>query len=150
MLTSRIQTVGFAWLLVLVGCGGTRGDLAPAKGNVKLDGQPLADALVEFVPQDGKGVMSLGRTDKNGNYQMMASRSASGASRGPNKVRITTYDILDSGGKQTVVRERVPTKYNAATELMVTVEPRGNTFNFELNTAGGRIEKASESPARIQ
>jgi hypothetical protein len=139
-----------AVVLALAGCGGSRGDLAPVKGTVKLDGQPLADALVEFVPHGTQGVVSLGRTDAGGNYTMMATRSAVGASRGENKVRITTFEILDEGGKQKVVRERVPTKYNSATELTVTVKPGGNKFDFDLSTAGGRIEKMSESPSRIQ
>jgi len=142
--------LGFAWPPLLTGCGGSRSDLGPVRGNIKLDGQPLADALVEFIPQGERGVVSLGRTDTGGNYEMMATRTARGASRGLNKVRITTYDILDLGGKQKVVRERVPTKYNSATELTVTVESRSNLFNFDLNSAGGKIEKASESPARIQ
>jgi hypothetical protein len=32
----------------------------------------------------------------------------------------------------------------------VTVQSRSNVFNFDLNSAGGKIEKVSESPARIQ
>src|SRR5687767_8346718 len=102
----RCLILGLTGPLLLAGCGGSRSDLAPVRGTVKLDGQPLADALVEFIPQGEKGVVSLGRTDSNGNYDMMATRTAVGASRGVNKVRITTYDILDLGGKQKVVKER--------------------------------------------
>src|SRR5262245_23840573 len=90
------KTICLASLLFIAGCGGSRGDLAPAKGQVKLDGQPLADALVQFTPEEGKGVVSLGRTDSSGNYEMMATRTAVGASRGTNRVRITTFEILDS------------------------------------------------------
>jgi hypothetical protein len=141
---------GFFGSLLLAGCGGSRGDLAPVKGNVKLDGQPLVDALVQFAPLDGKGVVALGRTDKSGNYEMMATRSAVGASRGLNQVRITTFEIEDHQGKQKVIRERVPTKYNSASELTVTVKPSRNTFDFDLSTAGGTVEKTNMSPARIQ
>jgi hypothetical protein len=136
--------------LVVAGCGESRGDLARVRGTVKLDGQPLAEALVEYIPQGEKGVVALGRTDKSGNYDMMATRTAAGASVGVNKVRITTYEILDESGKQRVVKERVPTKYNSATELMVTVKGGSNKFDFDLNTAGGTVEKKSESPSRIQ
>jgi len=136
-----------AWsLLLIAGCGGTRGDLAPVTGNVKLDGRPLPDALVEFIPQGGKGVVSVGRTDSDGNYYMMASRTAQGASLGVNRVRISTYEILDQNGKQVPVPEKVPTKYNSETELSVTVEPGDNTFDFDLSTAGGKIEQVTESP----
>ena len=146
----RRLIVSFLWPLLLAGCGGGRGDLAPVKGNVKLDGQPLADAQVQFAPQEGTGVVALGRTDKDGNYEMMATRTAMGASRGVNQVRITTFEIEDHEGKQKVIRERVPTRYNSASELRVTVNAGRNTFDFELSSAGGKVEKMSESPARIQ
>jgi hypothetical protein len=133
-------------LLVCAGCGKTRDDLGLVEGHVTLDGQPLADALVQFVPQGGKGVVSTGRTDSDGNYYMMASRTAKGASLGKNRVRITTYEILDEGGKQVPVPERVPTKYNSQTELSATVEPGDNTFNFDLSTAGGKVEQAKQTP----
>jgi len=135
-------------VVVLAGCGGTRSDLAKVRGQVKLDGQPLAGAQVQFVPQGGKGVVSLGRTDDQGRYEQMASRSAEGASVGVNQVKITTYEIEDNGGKLTPVPERVPTKYNAATELTVTVEPGSNNFDFELKSAGGKV--VQESAKRLQ
>jgi hypothetical protein len=137
-------------LLIGGGCGQSRGDLAEVTGSVKLDGQPLAEALVEFIPQGGKGVVSLGRTDNSGHYFLMASRTAEGATIGKNQVRITTFEILDQAGKQVVVREKVPTKYNSATELVVTVESGSNTLDFDLSTAGAKVEQVKESPSRIQ
>lgn len=137
-------------LVVVVGCGEQRSDLAQVRGTVKLDGQPLAKALVEYIPQGTQGVVSIGRTDERGNYEMQATQSATGASLGINKVRITTFEILDDNGKQSIVKERVPTKYNKATELTVTVKAERNMFDFDLVTAGGKIEKADERPANIQ
>lgn len=92
------RCVGFslAWSLLFAGCGGARGDLARVRGNVKLDGQPLAEALVEYISQGETGVVSMGRTDASGNYEMMATRTAWGASVGVNKVRITTYARLQT------------------------------------------------------
>jgi hypothetical protein len=136
--------------LALAGCG-TREGLVEASGKVTLDGQPLADALVEFIPQGATGVVSMGRTDRDGNYYMMASRTAKGASVGVNKVRITTYEILDLQGKQQMVPERVPTKYNSETVLSVTVAETGmNQFNFDLSTTGAKIDSVPESPLVIQ
>jgi len=133
-------------VLLLAGCSGTRSDLGLVSGAIKLDGQPLPDALVQFVPQGGTGVVSTGRTDSSGHYYMMASRSAKGASLGPNRVRITTYEILDQNGKQVPVPEKVPTKYNSETELTATVASGENTFDFDLRTAGGKVEQAKQSP----
>ena len=138
------------WALLASGCSGGRSDLAAVTGRVTLDGQPLAEALVEFLPQHPNGVVSLGRTDSSGHYSLMATRTATGASIGENKVRITTFEILDEGGKQRVVKEKVPTKYNSATELAVTVKPRGNKFDFDLKSEGGKIETIRERPSLIQ
>ena len=144
---SRLSIALVACLpLIYTGCSETRDDLGLVEGHVTLDGQPLADALVQFVPQGGKGVVSVGRTDSDGNYYMMASRTVKGASLGKNLIRITTYEILDEGGKQVPVPERVPTKYNSQTELSVTVEPGDNTFDFDLSTAGGKVEQTKQSP----
>jgi hypothetical protein len=141
---------GVAIAAVFAGCGESRGDLAPVTGNVKLDGQPLPGALIQFVPLEGKGVVSTGRTDDSGNYEMMATRTAMGASRGENEVRITTFEIEDQGGKQKVIRERVPTKYNSASELKVTVKPGRNKLDFDLQTEGGKVEQKKVGPAQLQ
>lgn len=142
-----------AWVavaVILAGCGDSRGDLAPVTGNVKLDGQPLVNAIVQFVPLGGAGVVSTGRTDEQGNYEMMATRTAMGASRGENQVRITTFEIEDNAGKQKVIRERVPTRYNSASELKVTVKPGRNKHDFTLQTEGGKLERKKIGPAEIQ
>jgi hypothetical protein len=143
--------LAFAALVLLAsGCGESRGDLAPVTGHVQLDGQPLSGALVQFVPLEGTGVVSTGRTDDSGNYEMMATRTAMGASRGENEVRITTFEIEDHGGKQKVIRERVPTRYNSASQLKVTVKPGRNKLDFDLKTEGGKVEQKNVGPAQIQ
>lgn len=117
------------------GCGSSDG-LGYVSGVVKLDDKPLESASVEFTPVDGKGMTTYGRTDKNGSYYMMATRSDKGAAVGRNKVRITTYEVIDNSHS---VPEKVPTKYNAATELEADVKSGSNTFDFHLSTAGARV-----------
>jgi hypothetical protein len=81
---------------------------------------------------------------------MMATRTATGASRGMNEVRITTFEIEDHGGKQKVIRERVPTRYNSASELKVTVKAGRNKLDFDLQTEGGKVEQTKVGPAQLQ
>ena len=121
--------------LCCTGCGSPDG-LGQVTGVVKLDGQPLNEAAVEFTPVDGKGLTSYGRTDKNGYYYMMATRSDKGAAVGRNKVKISTYEVIDNSHS---VAEKVPTKYNSASELEVDVKSQSNTFDFDLSTVGGRV-----------
>ena len=128
-----------------LGCSYEEG-LGRVDGVVKLDGKPLANASVEFTPTDGKGLTSYGRTDSQGAYYMMATRSDKGAAVGKNKVRITTYEVLDDQGKLTTVPERVPTRYNQATELEADVKSGSNDFNFDLKTEGGKIANRRQNP----
>lgn len=133
-----------ACLLATGVCGcGTRDGLGEVTGTVTLDGQPLAGAAVEFIPEKGK--VSYGRTDDSGHYSMMFSRTATGAVVGKNKVRITTYELTDRGdGKIEASPERVPTKYNSATELEVDVTGNGDTFDFDLKTEGGKVTQPKQ------
>ncbi len=138
----RYAGVGFALALFLSGCGGTEG-LGRVAGKVTLDGKPLADASIEFTPVDGKGLTSYGRSDANGQYYMMATRTEKGAAVGKNSVRITTYEVIDL---KTTLPERVPTKYNTATELERDVKSGSNAFDFELSTEGGKVVNKKRDP----
>lgn len=129
--------------LCCLGCGSPDG-LGQVTGTVKLDDQPLSEASVEFTPVDGKGLTSYGRTDKNGYYYMMASRTDKGAAVGRNKVKISTYEVIDNSHS---VAEKVPTKYNSASELEVDVKSQSNTFDFDLSTVGGRVINRKNDPA---
>jgi prepilin-type N-terminal cleavage/methylation domain-containing protein/prepilin-type processing-associated H-X9-DG protein len=85
------------WLIALafgfVGCGhGQRSTVAlvPATGKVTLDGQPLADATVEFVPDgDTKGQGGSGKTNAEGVYTLSTPFGEAGVPAGDYKVVIT-------------------------------------------------------------
>lgn len=140
-----LQVAFLSAILSVLGCGG-EGGLGQVTGVVKLDDKPLPDASVEFTPLDGKGLTSYGKTDSTGAYYMMATRSDKGAAVGKNKVRVTTHDIHDNGGTLTNIPEKVPTKYNQATELEVDVQSGSNTFDFDLKTAGGKVVTKKAGP----
>lgn len=78
----------------------------------------------------------MGRTDESGYYEMMFSMNQKGASRGSNKVSISTADagLPDASGK--TIKELVPAKYNSKTTLVATVEEGANEINFELDSSG--------------
>jgi hypothetical protein len=71
--------------LFLAGCGGAR--LSPVEGVVTLDGKPLADASIQFVPQ-GQGRDATAGTDKNGNFAMSTVEPRDGVVPGTYKVVI--------------------------------------------------------------
>lgn len=86
---SRIS-LQFALLssLTLAGCGGGA-DLPPtypASGTVTLDDKPLANVLVRFHPESGRGAESI--TDENGKFTLTTFNTADGALEGQHQVTV--------------------------------------------------------------
>lgn len=124
--------------VVLTGCSRNDGfELVPVQGTVKLDGEPLADASVTFQPELGRP--SLGRTDRNGNYDLQYTPEKRGALPGPNKVIISTYVEPDNDSDDPQIQagkaERVPLQYNRRTQLEVVVEAgKSEPYDFDLQS----------------
>lgn len=135
-----------AWFCL--GCGGPAADysslkLVNATGTVKLDGQPLPDAVVTFDAPDGQ--FSYGLTDSGGRYSLQIDSEMRGVTPGEKTVRIsTTRKILglnasegesegDPAGAKASA-EKVPTKYNKDSELKVTVTPDKTQYDFDLKS----------------
>lgn len=82
-------------LTAVVGCGrSSYPDLAGVEGTVTLDGKPVADASVTFVPADGRS--SSGRTDQDGRYTLSYKKNLPGAVIGEHLVKITKLVEEDS------------------------------------------------------
>jgi hypothetical protein len=131
-----ILTLGL-WGASLVGCGADGPELGLVSGRVTLDGQPLADARIEFQPTASGGSPSYGRTDAQGKFTLHFRRDQPGAMLGEHLVRVSTERQLsseDPGGPATIP-ERVPSRFNSQTELKRTVEPEDNQFTIELDGA---------------
>ena len=114
-------------MMLLVGCRESGPEVAPVTGVVTLDGRPLAFADVTFQAE-GKSP-GVGRTDKDGRYELMYKRGVVGAPIGPNRVSITTSSEL--------VRNppRIPARYNTESELTREIlAGEDNVFDFELKS----------------
>ncbi|MBA3316252.1 MAG: carboxypeptidase regulatory-like domain-containing protein [Planctomycetota bacterium] len=99
-------------------------------GTVTMDGKPLPQALVRFLPQDGVvNRPSTGVTEIDGTYRLLYSAREEGAVVGPAKIEISTGDP-----EQPMYPETVPAKYNAETTLSREVEAGSNVFDFELES----------------
>jgi hypothetical protein len=122
---------------LLSGCGGQAAGpkIAPVSGKVELDGQPLADALVEFNPESGRP--AFGRTDADGRYSLVYSQSADGAAVGTYKVKITTGQEGNYAAGEMIspaVPEKLPEKYHEKSELTAEVKPGKNVIDFSLKS----------------
>ena len=120
--------------------------LVSVNGQVMLNGQPLAKAVITFDDvQDG--TFSYGQTDSGGNYTLQLDSDMRGVKPGKKIVRIsTTRKILglnssEEGGESSLdgdavkpeaAKERVPDKYYKNSELTADVSSSKRTFHFDL------------------
>jgi hypothetical protein len=127
MIVAHFRKVGSILLLIAVaGCERSGPQVAPVRGRVTLDGEPLADTSIVF---EAEGMPpSGGYTDKNGNYELIFKRGVKGAPIGLNRVTIL------ENTQRTLGPQRVPARYNQESELKREVKPGDNEINFDLTT----------------
>ena len=134
-----------ACLLVLacIGCGPGGPPIESVEGTVTLDGKPLPNASVVFVPENGRPAGAT--TDSQGHYVLTFTEGRQGAMLGKHKVRISTArdpSETPSGEPIPASPETIPAKYNAQTELEFTVEAgKKNTADFDLSSEGEIAEQ---------
>lgn len=130
------------------GCGKSDGGppLVPAEGVVILDGKPLANADVMFIPQEGTAGQALfGRTDAEGHFRMATpDGKRQGAAVGRYKVTIQKLvkpdgsdfipdpnaGPMDTGG----FRELLPPRFASEAETQLEAEvPVGGTRDLRFD-----------------
>jgi hypothetical protein len=129
-----------------------RGNLPPlgsVSGTVKLDGKPLANATIRFIPLDDSGRMdrkgasaALGLTDDSGHYRLIYVKDIMGAAVGQSRVEIQARD--DSG------RDRVRREFNAQSTLQREVKSGSQVLDFDVHgvdSTASTSEAATQNPA---
>jgi hypothetical protein len=127
----------FLSVQVIVG----KGNLPPlgaVSGKVTMNGKPLANATVRFVPLDDEGrhekkgaSVAMGVTDDTGKYRLLYVKDTYGAAIGKNRILIQAKD--DAG------HERVQRDFNTVSQLEREVKSGSQEFDFDL--------KGTDSPA---
>jgi hypothetical protein len=93
-----------AWPLPLVmfaallGCGREGPDLAPVKGTVTLDGQPMTHGHVGTIPAVGRG--AHGDIQPDGTFELYTYDKGDGARVGAHKVGVAAYDASAPRGPE--------------------------------------------------
>lgn len=135
----------FSWQMIVVvvglllplGCSqNDYGDLGHVTGTVTLDGQPYANAMLEFSPEAG-GRPSKGVTDADGKYELIYIRTTRGAELGQHKIVITTIPTENGAPgveKSAKLKDPIPSRYNARTELVHKIEAGDNQIDFALES----------------
>jgi hypothetical protein len=126
---------------LLSGCGRSV-TLGEVDGTVRLDGQPLGQVLVVFVPEDPQQPQSMGITDAEGHFKLRCNNSRSGAVVGPHRVTLVDANMAPGGRKRDDEPEegaarpvsRVPEVYSRTdrTPLRQTVAAGTQTISLEI------------------
>jgi len=147
----RTTFVGLMLIVLVAGCGSP--PRATVEGVVTLDGKPLPDVEVQFIPEPEQGpggVPASGYTDESGRYRIEASGSG-GVSVGPNRICINDARLMMPGGggadpndgtpgaerKAEPRRSRVPEVYSDATRTphrAISVTTGVQTIDLALKT----------------
>ncbi|MCA9132795.1 MAG: hypothetical protein KDA45_06560 [Planctomycetales bacterium] len=123
--------------LLLSGCGDSGFEI---HGKVMLNGKPMEQGEIQFVPMDSTGGEHVGAVITNGEY---AVEDSVRLEEGEYQVQIRSYgstgrkvwDGMGDGTNKTMVddfRQILPPKYNDVSELRLTLKPGKNEFNADL------------------
>ncbi len=118
-----------AVLVAVSGCRPGGPELGTVMGTVTMDGRPLADAIVQFQPANGRPAIAI--TNAEGVYRLAYTEARGGALLGVHAVRITTHNAQAEGSE---FAERIPAEYNLHSTLTAEVKPGKNVFDFQLHS----------------
>lgn len=126
-----------AGLLALTGCSGQRADVS---GSVRLDGQPVDEGSIQFIPVEGTAGPGAGGIIKDGRYHITRDK---GVTAGKNRVELRAFrksgrKVQDPTGLPGVkAEERVqafPPEYNDRSTVVKEVRSGSNTIDFDVHT----------------
>lgn len=141
-------------ILLTIGCSSRedkwtkmRPEVYPTQGTVRMDGQPLEEAIVVFSSLDGNH-SGTGVTDAAGKYRLTTFEDFDGATEGEFQVTVEKNDWIEiaasgpdagPGGSGGPVKKvpLTPAKYRdfEKSGFTATVTPDGaNTFDFDLDS----------------
>ena len=142
---------GLAWiafpLLVaigVVGCGPSRPATTRVTGTVTMNGQPVADADINFIPAAGRP--ASGRTDADGRFSLTTFVPGDGVQPGEHVVTVIKQ-VAKEGTTADIYQEHVdllPPQYGSlqTSPLRATVEAGGShDLTFDLDSAAAATKK---------
>jgi hypothetical protein len=132
--------MSISWLLLLaiviggIGCTTESPQQSTVRGTVTLDGAPLADGLINFVAVDLQSPTVEAKI-ANGSFEVAVPPGEKRVEIRAPKVtgKKKVYDTPDSPTVD-IVEERLPARYNAQSELQMTVVEGPQEKTFELQS----------------
>ena len=133
--------------MLVAGCSGTTSAGAQATGVITLDGAPLPNAFISFVPKGG-GSTAFATSDAQGSFTVKSAESVTGLAPGEYVVVVEPGDSeggdAEAGGSEKAARGEVstagssiPAKYmsDATSDLTITIsEGEQKAVTLELSS----------------
>jgi hypothetical protein len=145
----RKGMLGAALVAVLAGCGKPPPQIIEVEGVVRLEGKPLKNVAVRFVPvaDDATEYVASGVTDEAGRFRLTC-KGQTGACAGQNRVLVMEADIprrlQDEKAQaelakyfQSLGGRPIPPKYANLVESPLTADVKADqkVYTFELKRA---------------
>lgn len=124
-------------LAFTLGCGNSSGiDKVIVSGVVTLDGQPISNGEIRFIPASGTIGPVSGGAIKDGAYTAQAK---GGVPIGAHQVEIKAYRAnpkskATAGAEGGAAEQYLDARYNSQTTLTATIEPDTETKDFALTS----------------
>ena len=122
-------------LVAIVGCG--RSNRAAVDGHVTLDGKPVEDGTISFIPPGESHLAAWGKI-KAGSYSIPA---RNGPALGTSQVEVRwprktgrKLPALPPAPATDEVAEAIPDCYNKQSKLKAEIKPGANQVDFDLKT----------------
>lgn len=133
--------VGALALVCVVGCRNSSGlEKVVVSGAVTLDGQPIPNGEIRFIPTAGTIGPVSGGPIKDGAY---TAKAKGGVPLGDHQVEIRAYRVNAKSQRQAglagseggAAEQYLATRYNEQTTLIAKVDATTETQDFELTSA---------------
>lgn len=118
----------------VAGCSDGRPERVPISGQVLLDGVPLEQAFVKFVPPNGRP--AVGETDASGHFTLTCYEPNDGATLGTHQVAVIAVKEISSAA----IMWRAPKKYadSQASGIEIVVDQPKDDLELQLTWDGGK------------
>lgn len=126
-------------VILMLGCGGERiPKLGEVNGTLKLNGQPLPNVRVSFLPdpeEENSGRPSRGTTDENGQFTLFynGDKNKPGTSIGWNRVILTDITAINSSRDDNPIPRRFAAKYQEARTTPLKFDIKSGSQTIDLN-----------------
>lgn len=101
--------------------------VAPVKGKVLLDGQPLTKGSVLTMPSAGRG--ANGAIGPDGSFELSTFGQRDGAKIGRHKVAVVAFEHSDSGPEANLGKLLVPKRYTNPETSELTIDVAAGVDN---------------------